>query len=339
MVSWKHISEDEAKSNWDDWLIALDNYSVFQSFAWGEYKRCTGWHVDRWVAEDDKTPLAAAQALSKRLPGGIRLIWIPGGPLVRKIYFENGKVVPFLKRLIQALSEQFGSKIYVRLNMSIPTSVELTYQLSRCFKRVIWPISASYSYHLQIQPKEDDMLACMRKKHRYYTRKSLSAPIVWKEGTGEEYCRDFLNVHDQMIRSKGLERLAVPHDDFRLLLQSFSKQARIVTGYVETIPVTTCLILILGQSGFYYLAATNDKGRELSASYGMAFRAMLILLEKGITHLDMGGIDPRKDQGVTHFKKGFGGRMVEYLGEWDWASSEWLRCAANIMIACKKRSV
>ena len=171
--------------------------------------------------------------------------------------------------------------------MSIPTSVELTYQLSRYFKRVIWPISASYSYQLQIQPKEDDILSCMRKKHRYYTRKSLSTPIEWKEGSGEEYCRDFLNVHNQMIRSKGMERLAVPYDDFRLLLQSFSKQARIVMGYVDTMPVTTCLVLILGQSAFNYLAATNDKGRELSASYGMAFRAMLMLLEKGITHLDM----------------------------------------------------
>ena len=38
-------------------------------------------------------------------------------------------------------------------------------------------------------------------------------------------------------------------------------------------------------------------------------------------------------KGVDHFKKGFGGSTVEYLGEWDWAPYEWLRRAANIAIA------
>ncbi|MBW1909666.1 MAG: peptidoglycan bridge formation glycyltransferase FemA/FemB family protein [Deltaproteobacteria bacterium] len=315
---WKYISRGEAEDCWDRWLVELDQPSVFQSFEWGEYKRLTGWQVDRWVITGNDSRLAAAQVISKRLPFGVTMAWVPGGPLFKLERPGKDQFASLLSGLKQTLLERFGKNLYVRLNMSLPTSPDLTFHVRQVFRRVLVPINSGYTYHLQIPQDEVDLLKRLSKKHRYYARRSLSAPIGWSEGNKKKDCQDFLEVHRQMARNKGLDRLALVDDDIRLLLRCFSGQASIVTGYSDNKPVTTCLILMAGKSAFYYLAATNDYGREMSASYGMVLKAMEMLSRLGVSDFDMGGIDPEWAQGVNHFKKGFGGRMIQYLGEWDY---------------------
>jgi lipid II:glycine glycyltransferase (peptidoglycan interpeptide bridge formation enzyme) len=337
ILTWEHLDKATAESHWDSNLVTLDQYSVFQGFAWGEYKRISGWHVDRWIIRQNQSPVAVLQTVSKRLPGGIYLVWVPGGPLLREKEFENGKLVLLLKEMVKEISEQLGERLYIRLNMTSHSSCEMTYQLNQYFKRAIWPINSGYSYSVEIQDNNDNLISHLSRKHRYYARRALDTSIKWHEGNGEKERRDFISVHKQMTSSKKLEGLALVKDELDLLVRCFSEDANIITGYLDSIPVTTCLVLTLGHSAFYYLAATNEHGRELSAAYGLVFRAMEILSRKGIKYLDMGGIDPRGAPGITHFKKGFGGQMIEYLGEWDWANSEWLRWAANCLIAFKMR--
>jgi lipid II:glycine glycyltransferase (peptidoglycan interpeptide bridge formation enzyme) len=54
--------------------------------------------------------------------------------------------------------------------------------------------------------------------------------------------------------------------------------------------------------------------------------------EHGITKYDLGGIDPWDNPGCHRFKRGTGGQEVEYLGEWDWGTSFWLRLFGNLAI-------
>jgi lipid II:glycine glycyltransferase (peptidoglycan interpeptide bridge formation enzyme) len=65
------------------------------------------------------------------------------------------------------------------------------------------------------------------------------------------------------------------------------------------------------------------------------------LKQKGIETFDFGGIAPGNPnaEGVDHFKKGFGGEIIEHLGEWESANSEALRTILNIgLMKIGKRS-
>ena len=57
------------------------------------------------------------------------------------------------------------------------------------------------------------------------------------------------------------------------------------------------------------------------------------LQESEVQFYDLGGIDPWANPGVYTFKKETGAREVELLGEWDSASSEWLRLFGNLAIS------
>ena len=37
----------------------------------------------------------------------------------------------------------------------------------------------------------------------------------------------------------------------------------------------------------------------------------------GVEHYELMGVDFENNEGVYHFKKGTGARLIEYLGEWN----------------------
>jgi lipid II:glycine glycyltransferase (peptidoglycan interpeptide bridge formation enzyme) len=83
-------------------------------------------------------------------------------------------------------------------------------------------------------------------------------------------------------------------------------------------PLAGALILMHDKTAHYFHAASTLEGRKLQAPSLVIWEAIKLAKEKGCTSFDFEGIfDPRdKDtknwQGFTRFKKGFGGKEVEY---------------------------
>ena len=93
--------------------------------------------------------------------------------------------------------------------------------------------------------------------------------------------------------------------------------------------------LIVGERAIDYLAATTLSGRDLRASFPVFWKLLQDCRERGVRFYDLSGIDPHKNPGVYTFKKETGARPVESLGEWDWATSDWLRWFGNWAIRRK----
>jgi lipid II:glycine glycyltransferase (peptidoglycan interpeptide bridge formation enzyme) len=63
-----------------------------------------------------------------------------------------------------------------------------------------------------------------------------------------------------------------------------------------------------------------------------------VLKSLGVERFDFGGLAPGSPgaAGVDHFKRGFGGDTIEYLGEWEWARSRMIQRAANYLIGRRR---
>jgi lipid II:glycine glycyltransferase (peptidoglycan interpeptide bridge formation enzyme) len=87
------------------------------------------------------------------------------------------------------------------------------------------------------------------------------------------------------------------------------------------------------------VAATNNAGRNSSAAYSMITNLLSHLAGKGVKKFDFGGIDPGNlaAQGVDHFKMGFGGKIKQPLGEWEFMSSELARFGMNLGLLKSRR--
>jgi len=68
----------------------------------------------------------------------------------------------------------------------------------------------------------------------------------------------------------------------------------------------------------YLHGASADKDRQLMAPYFLHWQIMQMAAGEGFAYYDWYGIDDRKWPGVTRFKLGFGGELLEYPGTFDY---------------------
>ena len=50
MVIWKLLNNDIAEEIWDQHLAEFSDFTFYQTYAWGEHRRSSGWIPYRWVA-------------------------------------------------------------------------------------------------------------------------------------------------------------------------------------------------------------------------------------------------------------------------------------------------
>lgn len=334
--SWEitEAAQEGQSENWDGQLLSAADATVFQSYAWGEYKRRHGWVPVRCMGRDKSGKIVVmAQVLMKKMPLGIHVGWSPGGPILQFKGWLPKVIGKALDELLETLKKKFG-RLWLRFHSHIPNEPELAYVFSGRLHRPVFKINSEFSQFFDLTLSVEEFEKSMTSKHRYYVKQSLAHEISWKHGSDEALQADLAKLHDEMTREKGMESIKVGVEDIRNTFAAMPGQAMILNGYHEGEAVTSCLVLIFGKRGFYATAATGAKGREMSAAYAMVRQLFPVLKERGLTKLDFAGLDPKTPAafGVNHFKRGFGGALVEYLGEWECASSEWLRWGINLGI-------
>lgn len=334
MVTWELLSDQRDPIEWDRNLEAGEDANVFQSYKWGEFKRASGWIPMRWVARDNGHAIVGmAQILTKTVVPGVRIGWAPGGPVF--LFTGSPELDPAgtVLALVAAIEAGQG-RACIRFDSHVGRNGMLAYAFNQALVRPLFRLNPGYSLNLDLAQPLDVLLKRMTSKHRYYVKKALGGNLQWKAGNDQQSVQEMVRLHTEMAEAKQLEFLKTRPQQVSKLCRVMGKNAVILTGSVENIPLTSCLVLVFGQKAFYWMAATSGKGRELSASYAMMYRLFEYLQGQGITQFDFGGVDPQSSaaEGVNHFKRGFGGELVEYLGEWEWSSSEWRRWVFNLAV-------
>ncbi len=132
MATWQLLNIEVAQKTWNEALLRLDDYTVFQTYAWGEYQRALGWEPCYWAAFDENGVIIAMMlGLLRRYPFGIGLIWSEGGPV--------GDLSVCDERLQKAIKQTTGFKrIYCRFRCDRQRQVEDALRLNAQGWRRSW---------------------------------------------------------------------------------------------------------------------------------------------------------------------------------------------------------
>ena len=79
------------------------------------------------------------------------------------------------------------------------------------------------------------------------------------------------------------------------------------------------IVSFFGNTATYVHGASSNEYRNVMAPYLLQWEVIKIVQEKGYKYYDFYGIDEKKWPGVTRFKLGFSGNIVEYPGTFDLA--------------------
>jgi len=330
---WKG-SEDE----WDSALLCAEDYSVFQSYAWGKLKSNAKWLPLRYRCINmSGNTIGMAQMLLKRLPFGMVFLWVPGGLVFRFPNQNFGEFTAMLRSLITTLRLEYPLSL-IRFHTQTPYNAQLSYLFNQVLSRPYCKINSGYSVLFELNPAIARSKKNMTANHRKNTKKAIAANITWSFGNNDKLLMDFDKIHEEMVSAKQLPSIALRYEELQLQRDILAHKVLILIGSLDNKPVTSCLVLLFGNKAFYMVAATSKRGRDVSAAYGMFDRLIVELIDRGVTEFDFGGIDPVHSStvGVNYFKCGFGGEIVEQLGEWESAPSEWFRLLMNLAICFRR---
>jgi lipid II:glycine glycyltransferase (peptidoglycan interpeptide bridge formation enzyme) len=175
---------------------------------------------------------------------------------------------------------------------------------------------------LDLLANEETLLSQMKPKCRYNiglaARKGVTVRVAT---TSEEVCqwyklylmtsaRDNFGIHTLDYYLRAWE-LFTPHDELRLFLAEHDGQ--LLAGIF--------VALFAGQAIYLYGASGNE-GRHLMPNYVLQWEAILWAKRQGARLYDFWGIPDTDDAGeamagVYRFKRGWGGRLVQFLGGYE----------------------
>lgn len=337
-VTWGLVEEPSDPEKWNRTLEQGADRNVFQSYEWGEYKRAAGWVPMRWIARNaDGAVVAMSQILTKSHPAGVMVGWTPGGPVLKFSATSEQDLARIVKGLLDEMNRRH-KRVSIRLYSHLPADSAMAHALGQVCRRPIVRLNSGCSIRVDLTQPIDVVLQRMTAKHRYYVKKSLGEPIQWRVGNDPSLVRALCDLHKEMVERKGLAPLTSNFSDLSYLCATLGEHATILAGYVADEAVTSCLTLTFCRKAFYLMAATSRRGRELSAAYAMVYYLLEHLQKRAVGEFDFGGVAPRSHLagGVNHFKRGFGGELVEYLGEWERASAGWLRWGLNLAVRFRR---
>ena len=338
MVVWEKF--EGHPSEWDSLLLNSSDYTIFQTYAWGDFKQANGWLPLRLVGKhSSKGVVGMVQVLIKMMPFGFGIGWAAGGPVM---YFNQdiNQLSPAdLSDLLTYLHGHYP-RVLFRFHSHFPRNSTDSYLFSQVFKIPFLKINSGFTLGMNIEKGDIEFSAGMTSKHRYYFKKAKNLCLTWSYLSGDLEIEELAGIHRNMVSIKKLRESPVSKNDLILLRDKLgSDRVSIIIGYLNSIPVVGCMTYDFGNKSIYMIAGATHHGREISASYAMVGELIQVLGHKGVKEFDFGGIDPCNPdaKGVDHFKRGFGGLIVEQLGEWESASSQMLRFFLNSVLWIKSK--
>lgn len=208
--------------------------------------------------------------------------------------------------------------VFVRIRPQLENSEKNLKLLSDLgLKKSPMHLAAEHTVMLDLKKSEDELLADMRRQTRYEVRRAEKFEITVEKSDSEEIFKEFHKIQAATAKRQGF----VPPNLKTLLAEKEAFKGSIVIYVAKTEdkkPIAYGMVIKGGKEGDYYEAASTDLNRKLPGAYALLWQAMRDLKAEGYERFNLWGIAPpnqpnHRYAGVTTFKTGFGGEVIEYV--------------------------
>lgn len=324
MVKWQIFQG--TKEEWNESLASNDFFSLYQSYEWGEVKKNDGWQVVRVFQKKDKI-LSQAQLFYKPLPLKFGFFWCPGGITGENIKIDFSDILP-----------ELGLNFYYfRCSFHNPNLTPFEIKKSG-YKECSFKINSNLSMVLNLSLSEDELLANMSSNWRHNLKRGLKKnPLIeiWKNP-------DPVELYQAYEKFEAMKGLSKQHslNAIKGALEHFGEKIVILRSLDEKNQLLALRgFVFLGNRALDWFAISTDIGRTSYSSQAIIWKLLLLAKELGIRNYDLSGVDPVNNSGVYNFKKGVGGELISYPGEFENSSFNSFNLLFNSLIRLKLRNL
>ncbi|MBR3270147.1 peptidoglycan bridge formation glycyltransferase FemA/FemB family protein [Candidatus Saccharibacteria bacterium] len=310
-------------TKWEDVIKKYPEANFLQSPEYAKMNEILGCKV---YAEDFEGKAYVLMIIRNAKRG--RYMEIPCGPLVD---WSNDKLV---KEVLAKITETAKNEkcVFVRMRPQLDANDKNLKMLEKLgLKKSPMHLAAEHTVMIDLSKSEEELLANMRRQTRYEVRRADKVGISVSCSNDEKIFEEFQKVQAETAKRQNF----VPPSLKTLLAEkeAFGKNIVIYKASLENEPVAYGLIIKNGLEADYYEAASTLLNRKMPGAYALLWQAMKDLKAEGYARFNLWGIAPENQPnhryaGVTTFKTGFGGEVVEFVPAHDLVISK-MRYAAD----------
>lgn len=295
--------------NWAETIKKYPEANFLQSPSYGKMNELLG----NKVIVEDFDGKGYALMVARTAKRG-KYLEIPCGPLTDWQDTKNREEI--LARIKQIAEQE--KCVFVRIRPQLMANPENLAILSNLgLKKSPMHLAAEHTVMIDLNKSEEELLADMRRQTRYEVRRAEKLGIKVITDNSEEMFKEFHKVQADTAKRQNF----VPPNLKTLLAEkeAFHENATIyVAETAEGKKIAYGLIIHDGEEGDYYEAASTQLNRKMPGAYALLWQAMRDLKKQGRSRFNLWGIAPagqpnHRYAGVTTFKTGFGGEVVEYV--------------------------
>jgi peptidoglycan pentaglycine glycine transferase (the first glycine) len=300
---------------WDALVEASDPGSYLQLTGWARVKAVNGWGSHRLVASER----VGAQILIRRpRPLPWAFAYAPRGPLGGD--WSPTDIASFSAAVRADLPRVAGRVSHLRIDPEIeadgPHDPDGT--LRRTLRAEGWrsapPIQPSSTRIVDLRADEDALWGDLRKKWRQYVNKARSAGVGVIDADGDRLS-EFYRIYRETADRAGF--LIRTESAYRDVWDAFRPSGRARLLFAQSNdgePLATLFLVRSGTRVVEPYGGMTQAGADTRANYLLKWEAIRSSREAGAEAYDLWGL---ATGGIAHFKTGFGGREVRYIGAWD----------------------
>lgn len=313
MLECKEISE---RAQWESYLQNpyLTFYPFFQSWDWGEVQKGLGFEITRFGLYDGGKLVGVCQIIDVFARRG-HYLHLRHGPLLFPFDAENFTfIIDEIKKIAKEKKASF-----IRMSPLVEDQFIDKKMLRKMGFRnsPIHRMDAEVCWILNITKSDQELLAGMRKSHRYLIRKGLSdANLQIVQSTDPSDIEKFIPLYKHLSQRKHF----VPHRGISEEFKIFGKENNEVLFLAEyqNQIIAGALIAFVGNTAIYRHSASDENFRNIPAMHVIQWHAILEAKKRGLQLYNFWGIaegaGPKHPwSGLTLFKTGFGGEKKEFL--------------------------
>jgi lipid II:glycine glycyltransferase (peptidoglycan interpeptide bridge formation enzyme) len=300
-----------SKTQWEEFLTRHAPQSLFQSWLWGEVQEKTGQRVLRFTILDGKQLVGIAQVFVVRARRGT-FLHVRHGPIwkeQKKEYWQE------FTSIIGPVAKKEGAW-FIRVSPLIALSTDPPFSfLDLGFVPApIHAMDAEHCWVLDIDKSEEELLMGMRKTTRYEVKRAQKMGVSVIRSENIDDLKKFYALYDETSKRHGF----VQHEGLTEEFEVFAaeKKAVLYLASMDNQIIAGALILFYGNQAIYHHGASLSS--KVPASYLVQWHAFLEAKKRGLSLYNFWGIAPEDSlnhpwRGITLFKKGFGGRQLDYM--------------------------
>ena len=303
---------------WDTFVAASTPGSYLQLSGWATVKAINGWSALRVDERHESGARIGAQVLLRRprpLPWAFG--YAPRGPVASD--WRPDTIDAFSAALRDAITAA-GRVSHVRIDPEIEAGGPhdpdgaLRHALRAAGWRAAAPIQPNSTRIIDLRQDEQALQSAMRKKWRQYVNRARNAGIRVIDAEGDRL-HDFYRIYRETADRAGF--LIRTEQAYRDVWNAFRPAGNARLLFAQTPdgePHATLMLVRCGPRVVEPYGGMTATGAESRANYLLKWEAIRSSKERGATTYDLWGL---ATGGIAHFKTGFGGREVHYVGAWD----------------------